>query len=72
MLLEHLLLMSVRVSDLNQVFFSFPLANGRVVELSDHLFADLTRLESTRFWSVETRHRRKKLTVQSQRRDHCH
>jgi hypothetical protein len=46
LLFEHLLLMRIRVADLDQVFFATGLRDGSVVEVLDYLLADIARLES--------------------------
>jgi hypothetical protein len=46
LLLEHLLLLSVRVADLDGVLFAARLSDDAIVEVLDDLLADITRFET--------------------------
>jgi hypothetical protein len=53
LLLQHLLLMGVGVTNLNDVFLAAGLGNWSIVELADDLFTNIARLETKKTSSAQ-------------------
>ena len=74
LLLQHLLLMGIRVANLDNMLFSTRFADRSVVELPNHFFTDVTRLEAIHVFCQQILKgtMRSWDTVRNQRLVHCH